>query len=93
MALTPTQFKIWDSIRRSPGGVTAQMLAEKIYFDRYNGAPQHARTVIYATIRSLNFRLAAAGLQIALADGRRSAYTIQHADAPSIPEIATEGAS
>jgi hypothetical protein len=71
--LTPTQFLIWDVVRRSRQGLTAPEIAAKVYADRYDGGPLHAKTCIYLTIRSANRRLQAAGVAIASTTHRRGA--------------------
>ena len=79
VALTPTQFRIWDAVRRSRDGLTAPALAAQVYADRYDGGPLHAKTCIYLTIKSVNRRLAAVGLRIASTTGSRGGvYKIQH---------------
>ena len=65
VALTPTQFRIWDAVRQSRYGLTAPEIAARIYADRYDGGPLHAKTCIYLTIRAANLRLQSAGVVIA----------------------------
>jgi hypothetical protein len=62
--LTPMQFRIWEAVRQSRHGLTAPEIAARIYADRYDGGPLHAQGCIYATIRSANHRLQAAGVEI-----------------------------
>jgi hypothetical protein len=78
VALTPTQFRIWDAVRRSRDGLTAPDIAARIYADRYDGGPLHAKTCVYLTIRSANRRLQAAGIEIASTTHTRGGvYKIQ----------------
>jgi hypothetical protein len=71
--LSPTEFAIWDAVRRSRDGLTAPAIAEKIYADRYDGGPLHAKTCVYLTIRSANRRLQVAGVEIASTTHHRGA--------------------
>jgi hypothetical protein len=71
--LTPTQFAIWDAVRRSRDGLTAPAIAAKIYADRYDGGPLHAKTCVYLTIKNANRRLRAAGVEIASTTHHRGA--------------------
>jgi hypothetical protein len=70
---TPTQFRIWDAVRRSRDGLTAPAIAARIYADRYDDGPVHAKTCAYLTIRSANRRLQAAGVEIASTTHTRGA--------------------
>jgi hypothetical protein len=71
--LTPTQFRIWDVVRRSRHGLTAPEIAARVYADRYDGGLLHAKTCIYLTIKSANHRLQAAGVAIASTTHHRGA--------------------
>jgi hypothetical protein len=72
------QFRIWDAVRQSRHGLTAPQIAAKIYADRYDGGPLHAKTCVYLTIRNANRRLYAAGVAIVSTTRHRgSVYRIQ----------------
>jgi hypothetical protein len=71
--LSPMEFAIWDCVRKSRDGLTAPAIAAKIYADRYDGGPLHAKTCVYLTIKNANRRLRAAGVEIASTTHTRGA--------------------
>jgi hypothetical protein len=79
--LAPLQYRIFNAIRQSRFGLTGRAIVRSVYFDRYDGGPRHAQTVIYMTIARANGRLAAAGIKIAnVGHVRGGLYTIQRID-------------
>jgi hypothetical protein len=79
VALTPMQFRVWDTLRKSRDGLTAPGLAAKVYSDRHDGGPLFASRCVFAAIKSANRRLRAAGVEIASTTPRvrGGAYKIQ----------------
>jgi hypothetical protein len=76
--LSQMQFKIWSAIRQSRHGLSAPQIVERVYSDRIDGGPLHAKTCIYLTIRAANLRLKSAGVEIASTTGARGGiYKIQ----------------
>jgi hypothetical protein len=81
VALSPTEFAVWDAVRQSRDGLTAPALAARIYADRPDGGPEFAKGCIYAAIKSANRRLRAAGIAITCGTRTRGGvYRIQHID-------------
>jgi len=76
--LHPLEFRIWDVVRRSPGGISGRALTERVYADRADGGPDCADNVVRVTIVRVNRKLAPAGLRIACnKNGRSFGYKLQ----------------
>jgi hypothetical protein len=77
--LTPTEFAIWDAVRKSMYGIDAAAIVRQIYADRSDGGPEYARGCVYLAIRSANRRLRAVGQQIVSTNRNHgSVYRIQY---------------
>lgn len=57
MYLPPLQYRVWDEVRRAGDGIPMTTLVDKVYADKPNGGPLHAKKSVYVSIHELNKRL------------------------------------
>ena len=74
--LPATQLRIYDMVRRSPHGLTAEAIGERIYANR-DDPPDHPVQTIWGLVQAANRRLAAVGERIVSTGGPGSLYKLQ----------------
>ncbi len=77
--LSPMQFKVYDTIRRSPHGITGPRLVDKVYADRHDGGPDYASVSVHVMIKRINDKLKGKKQQIwATNRGRGGVFKLVH---------------
>jgi hypothetical protein len=74
--LPATQLRIYNMVRRSPHGLTASAIAERIYCNRGDDAPNHPVQTIWGLVQAANRRLAAVDQKIISTGGPGSLYKL-----------------
>jgi hypothetical protein len=74
--LTPMQYRVWDVLRRSPDGLAAADLTQRVYSSRADGGPDSGVHCIWSHAFHANKRLTAIGQRIVASGGPGSIYRL-----------------
>ena len=73
--LPQAQLRIYNMVRRSPHGLTASAIAERLYANR-DDPPDHPVQSVWGLVQAANAKLAACGQKIISTGGPGSLYKL-----------------